>query len=282
MIAKLNSLDRRFIYLTLFVITALSLIFPITLPTIPSTQVRAAFNAVEKAPVDKLCIINSQWSASTRGENGPQARALLHHLMRRHIKFAILGFDPQGPDNMNDIATELADKYGYKYGRDWIEWGYRNENSVNPFLKSLARSIPDAVKNDSKLTPVTDYEKLPIMKGIHDMKDVGLLIDVTPSNTAEAYVAFIQGKTNVPFVYFPTSVMAPEGYQYLDSGQMVGMVTGIKGAIEYEALVHEKKDATRQALALSMTHLLIIILIVLGNVGFIMEKKKRQTAGGGA
>ena len=55
----------------------------------------------------KYAIIGADWSNSTRGENGPQTYALMHHLMRRHIKFAILGFDVQGPPNVSKIVQEL-------------------------------------------------------------------------------------------------------------------------------------------------------------------------------
>ena len=69
--------------------------------------------------------------------------------------------------------------------------------------------------------------------------------------------------------------MAPEGYQFLDSGQIKGMLTGIKGAIEYENLIKKPGKATRQALALTITHVLIVVLIVLGNIGYIAEKRRK-------
>ncbi len=247
-----------------------------------SNQVKAAYKALEDAPIDKLCIVEGQWSNGTQGENKPQTKALLRHLMRRRIKFAIIGFDAQGPDNTNKIAMELATEVNppYKYGVDWVNWGYRNENAVEAFLKSMVRDIPGAVKIDYNNTPITDFKKLPIMKNIHDMKDVGLFIDITPSSTLEKWIAFVQGVNNTPTVYSCTAVMAPEGYQFLDSGQVIGMLTGIKGAIEYESLIGKRDSASRQALALSITHVMIIVLIVLGNIGYISEKRRRTDRGG--
>jgi hypothetical protein len=280
MLTKLNSIDRRFIYLLLLVSVSIGLIVKKKLPAVPSNQVRDAYAAIEKAPTDKLCLIGAEWSASTKGENGPQTRALLHHLMKRHIKFAIMGFDPQGPDNVAGIAETLGTEYGYVYGRDWVNWGYRNENAVNPKLKALVRDIPGAMEHDSNGTSLKDYDKLPIMKGIKDMNDIGIMIDITPSGTADAWVAFVQGVKNTPFVYSPTAVMAPEAYQYLDSGQMVGMLTGLKGAIEYEYLINKPWDATRQALALSIAHVLIVVLIVVGNLGYLAEKRRKRAEQG--
>ena len=277
MIESLNRLDRRIIYLVLFALVAIGLIIDVKLPVIVSKQVQDAYDTIEKAPTDKLCIVEGQWSNGTQGENRPQTIALFRHLMRRRIKFAIIGFDAQGPDNSHKIAQDLANEVNppYKYGVDWVTWGYRNENAVEPFLKSMARDIPGAVKQDFNNTPITDFKKLPIMKGVHDMRDVGLFVDITPSSTLEKWIAFVQGVNNTPTVYSCTSVMAPEGYQFLDSGQIKGMLTGIKGAIEYENLIKKPGKATRQALALTITHVLIVVLIVLGNIGYIAEKRRK-------
>src|SRR5438445_9617822 len=116
------------------------------------------------------------------------------------------------------------------------------------------------------------------MAGLHNMDQVGLIVEITASETYEAWVAFVQGYGGgKPMVFCPTAVMAPEAYQYLDSGQMAGMLTGLKGAIEYEGMVKQPGRASKQALALSVSHILIIFLIVLGNLGFLAQRRKART-----
>jgi hypothetical protein len=284
MLAKLNAIDRRVIYLLLFFSTAVALVvvarYKVKLPVIPSNQTKGAFEAIEKAPTDKVALIGGEWSASTVGENGAQTRALFHHLMRRKIKFGILGFDPQGPENVNNIAKELGPEYGYVYGRDWVNFGFRPVGAINATLKSLVRNIPSALTQDAFGTKLTDTTKLPIMTQMRDINDVGLIVEITPSDTYERWVAFVQGVKRTPMVFSPTAVMAPEAYQYLDSGQMAGMLTGLKGALEYEGLVGKPGKATNQALALSVTHFLIISLIVIGNLGYLSEKRRKAAERG--
>ena len=70
--------------------------------------------------------------------------------------------------------------------------------------------------------------------------------------------------------------MAPEGYNPLDAGQIKGMLTGMKGAAEYEPLLDAKDFATRAAGSLSTSHLLIIVLIIIGNIGYISSRRRRQ------
>jgi hypothetical protein len=282
LLARLQTIDRRFVYLLLLIVVSVSL-YPkkVDLPVIPSQQMLNAFEAVENAPTDKIALIGAEWAASTRGENGAQTRAIMHHLMRRKIKFAMIGFDPQGPENVAKEVRSLQDRYGYVEGRDWINWGYRPNGAINATLKAMVRDIPGAIQHDANGVSLRDTEKLPFMKGVKDMSNVGLIVEITPSSTYEPWVAFVQGVGGgTPMVFCPTAVMAPEAYQYLDSGQMVGMLTGLKGALEYEWKVKEPGRASKQALALSASHILIIVLIVVGNLGFLAQKRQQQAERG--
>ncbi|MGH9591812.1 MAG: hypothetical protein ACRD5L_01880, partial [Bryobacteraceae bacterium] len=208
-----HNIDRRVIYLLLFVSVAIALAIPkMRLPFIASQQSLGAYNAIQHAPVDKIAVIGAEWSAGTEGENGSQTKALLNHVMRRHIKFAILGFDPQGPENVGKIAQDLAAQYGYVYGRDWINFGYRPPGAINPILKAFTADVVAAIKLDVNGTPLTDYAKLPIMRNFHDINQVGIIIEITPSSTYENWVAFVQGVKGTTMVVAPTAVMAPECY----------------------------------------------------------------------
>jgi hypothetical protein len=82
--------------------------------------------------------------------------------------------------------------------------------------------------------------------------------------------------------------MAPEFFPYLQAGQIRGMLGGMAGAAQYEALLKRADTATKGMDAQSMAHLLIIALIVFGNVLWMSargDERKRRAAraeGGGA
>jgi hypothetical protein len=69
--------------------------------------------------------------------------------------------------------------------------------------------------------------------------------------------------------------MAPGYYPFLDSGQMQGMLVGAKGAAELEILVDRPAKASRIMNVQSWAHLLIILLIVIGNLGYIFTRGRR-------
>jgi hypothetical protein len=279
---RLQTIDRRIIYAVLIVVILIPLFLPgLTLPTYPSKESVNFYNTVEnvaKNSPHKIVIIDGQWSPSTRGENQWQAEAIVTHLMMRHVHFAILSFDTQNNTVMqNLVVAPLAKKYGYMYGRDYINWGYRPISVFVPTVKSLVVDIPGTIKTDYKGTPVTQF---PVMKGIKTRADVGAVVEITPIASAEVWLGLFEQNDNPPFLFAPTAVMAPTYYPYLDSGQMAGMLTGIKGAGDYEGLLGTHSFGTRAAGALSMVYGLIIFLIILGNVGFYASRAASKKEAG--
>jgi len=270
---RLQSIDRRIMYLLLVVVIVLPLVMQIDLPIVVSPAVRGAYNAVEQIPSGKIAVISVIWSSGTIAENRPQTEALVRHMFKSGKKFAIVAFDPQGSELAFQSASAIAKEMRKTYGIDWVHWGYKPSANLIPMLQSLPRDIHKAVGKDYFGTPVG---RIPMMKNIRTIKDIGLIADVTPSATLEIWIAFIYGQYRTPLIYAPTAVMAPEGFNPLDAGQIKGMLTGMKGAAEYERLLGRRDFATRAAGALSTSHLLIIALIVLGNIGYISSRRQRS------
>jgi hypothetical protein len=62
----------------------------------------------------------------------------MRHLMARKMKIALFSFsDPQGRDLAQGLADRLAPEYGYVYGRDYVNWGFK-AGDAGPNLKSLS------------------------------------------------------------------------------------------------------------------------------------------------
>jgi hypothetical protein len=270
---RLQNIDRRYMYLLLVVVIILPLVARINLPVVVSPAVKGAYEAVERIPSDKIAVISVIWSSGTIAENRPQTEALIRHMFMRGKKFAIVAFDPQGSELAFQSAQRIAEEMDKKYGVDWVHWGYKPSANLIPMLQSLPRDVHKAIGKDYFGTPVGN---IPMMKTVRTIRDIGLIADVTPSATLEIWIAFIYGQYRTPLIYAPTAVMAPEGFNPLDAGQIKGMLTGMKGAAEYERLLGRSDFATRAAGALSTSHMLIIVLIILGNIGYISSRRRRD------
>ena len=117
------------------------------------------------------------------------------------------------------------------------------------------------------------------MKDIKDLKDIGAIIEITPTGSLGTWIGLVQGKYNTPLLYAPTAVMAPDAYPFLDSGQVSGLLTGVKGAGDYEQLTGTHTFGTRATGALSLVYALIIVFVILGNVGYHVGRAAARREG---
>jgi hypothetical protein len=270
---KMQKIDTRILYVVLLLFVSVPLLFPIQLPIIPAEQTRQAYETIEHVADEsnvKPALVDSQWSASTRGENEWQTRALIQHLMIKHIPFIVVPGDPQAPQLMNAIINDYKTKYGYVYGKDYIIVHFLQSSAYAQIIKGMARNIPDTLKTDQN---GVNLHQFPIMRHVTTFADISLLLEITPTASLDKWLQFLQGTQKVPIVVASTAVQAPEMFPYLDSHQIQGLLVGVKGAGDYEELMGVKGGGTRVATALSLVYGLIILLIIIGNVGYFAEKR---------
>jgi hypothetical protein len=303
---QLQSLDRRWIYLLLSIVLITALIVGKLEKPVVQLPARQLFDAVEASPAgaddDKIILVGTTFSFNTIGESGNQARAILRHLMLTKKRFAVMSVEPVGAEIGKIITTKLAEEYNYEYGKDWIFFGY--QLGTLAFFKSFPQDIPGTVKIDGiQGNPITDFTAFPIMRRVKTIKDVDMHIEITASASVFDWLQIVQPvtKPRLKIGYACTGVMAAEAYPYLDSGQMVGMLPGLKGAADYEQLVEERekdfpevkadastslasipriglyRTARHLMFAQGSAHVLIILFIILGNIGYFLARRKPRS-----
>jgi len=272
---RLQYIDRRIMYVLLAMVIAAPLIWVIHQPVKVSPAVHKAYDTVEDMPPNKLAVIVIYWGSGTMAETGPQTAALIRHLFLLNKRFALVAFDPQGSKFAYDSALTIGNELGKKYGTDWVHWGYKPPANLLPLLQSFPRDVVRAMVADINGTPLA---KVPAMKGIKTIRDIGLIADVTSVGELDMWIAYVYGPYRTAIVYCPTAVIAPEGYNPLDAGQIKGMLPGLQGAAAYERLLHIEGFATKAMGPLSTSHVLIILLIVVGNVGYVSSRRRRGTS----
>ena len=73
--------------------------------------------------------------------------------------------------------------------------------------------------------------------------------------------------------------MAPGLYPLLRSGQINGLIGGLRGAAEYEILIDQKGKAIAGMDAQSATHLAIIVLVIICNMFYFSLRKQAKQQG---
>jgi hypothetical protein len=117
---------------------------------------------------------------------------------------------------------------------------------------------------------------MPAVAGVRNYGDIGLVVDLASGGTPDTWVMFAHEPYNVALGIGVTAVMATTYYTYLNSGQVVGMLGGLKGAAEYEEKVGRSGDGKVGMDSQSVAHLLIIALVIIGNIAAIKSGFGRQ------
>lgn len=269
----LSRLDRRIVYIGLLLICLLPLVAGWNLPLYLSQPPKSLYATIEALPPDKVVVISSDWDAGTQAENRPQLVALTRHLIRRNLRFIVFSIGyPNSPQLAQDAilrAIELenaADRY--PYGDTWVNLGFKLPDEA--WLRGVANDLSQAIPADWQGRPIAG---IPVMKGVKKWGPAGqisMLIDVASANTIERWYQFL-GPTRVRIGLACTAVMAPEQYPFLDSGQLSGLLTGMRGAAEYELLIRAPDLGMRSMSGQSFAHAYIFILVLLGNLPQVMR-----------
>lgn len=277
-IDKLDKLDRRWLYILITVVVIGPLIVrPKTHPVMIFPEVKSAYQTLEQTPEDKLVILSCIWGPGTLAENGPQTDAIMRHLFKSNKKFAVIAWDATGTTLTYEMGNKIAKEMGKEYGKDWVHLGFRIP-IIYSTIKGMAENFHATFAKDRNGTPTTE---IPCTMNIKNSKNIGAVVEVTPSSTIEIWIAYFNGPNNIPLIYCPTAVMATEAFPFLDSKQLQGMLNGVIGAAQYETLIGRADvatDASATSWALSGAHVFIVFLIILGNAIYAIQIHRRKQA----
>lgn len=275
--AKLLRLDRRYVFILVALGVIIPLIAPLNLPVEVSQPVRRLFQAIDKLPPGGRPILMSvDYDPSTVPELGPMTVAVLHHCFKKKVPAVVLTLHPAGSGLARDALDTVAESYpGAKYGADYAFLGYTA--GAGMVILGIGEDFHNTIPMDAFGTPTKD---LPVLKNVKNYEDIEMVIDYTGSSLYEGWIMYAHQRYGCKVGAGVTAVMASDAYPYLDSGQLVGLLGGLSGAAEYERLLNMPGDATVGMDAQSIVHVLIIVLIILGNIAYFVSRKSERLGHG--
>jgi hypothetical protein len=270
---KIQKLDRRIIFLTVALAVILPLFFPFRLPVEVTPPVRQLYDVIEGLPKGSVVLISIDYDPSGSPELDPATLAIMRQCFGRDLKVFVMGLWATGvPLGMRALETVGVEEYHKQYGVDFVDFGYIPGGAIA--LVNLGRDVQNVCREDVYGTPAAE---IPMMKHIRTADDFGLVISMSMGIPgSDQWIWYYHARYRGNLATAQTAIGAPKYYQYLQTGQLVGLIGGMKGAAEYERLVHTFGLATVGMDSQSSAHLLIIAFIVLGNVIFWMEKRRKK------
>ena len=114
-----------------------------------------------------------------------------------------------------------------------------------------------------------------ICKDIKSLKDMKLAMCISAGQAVDVWIIYGKEKGKMPLAAGCTAVMATDYYPFLQSKQLVGLMGGLSAAAQYETLIKHKGTATDSMKPQTVVHALIIILIIIGNILYFVNRSKK-------
>lgn len=288
---SVKNIDRRVIYLLVILTLSIPIVSGYTLKPTELKVATRIFDAIEKLEVrpGQIVFVAMDFGPNTKAENESQAEVLIEHLMRRRIPFAAFSLYVQAQRFLDAVPSRVAARLQkefpgerWEYGQDWVNLGYRAGTDI--FVQAIpkADNLVEYFKKDAN---GNNLNEIPAFKSVRTFEDIVLLAQFTGLvGMLDIYIQFFQKAGYVPpIMHGCTSITIPEAYNFLDSGQIKGLFEGLAGAAWYSELLKEKApqrepdSAALMNTALGIGHLLIILLVILGNLPI---SRQEEAAGG--
>ncbi len=267
----IRSIDRRILFALIFVAVVWPLIQPMRLPIGVSPPVQTLYDAVEAIPPGSIVMLGADYSPDTMPELQPMVDTFLRHAFERDLRVVVACLWPASPPLVERAMTPLAEEFGKEYGVDYVNLGYMAGGIVT--LLGMGASIPVTFPSDYGGTPVTE---IPLMQEVENFDDIAFVMEVSAGTPGtREWVQQVQGRYGVVLGSGTTAVGAPNFYPYVQSGQLTGLLGGLKGAAEYETLIGCPGDATKGMDAQSIVHALVVVFILLGNVVYLVSSRSK-------
>jgi hypothetical protein len=269
---RILQIDRRWIFLAIGIAVVIPFFFPLGLPVVVTKPVRDLYNEVDAIPPNSdPLVISIDYSPSTLPELEPMATAILRHAFSKNIRVAVLTLDPAGYGLAERVLNATAAEYGKEKDKDYTFLGFRP--GIVTVILGMGVDIATVFPEDAYGTPITE---IPMMQGIRNYDDIPLVISISGSSVVEAWVIYAHQPYQAKVGAGVTAVMATDYYPFLDTGQFVGLLGGMRGAAEYEELIKHQDAGVRGMDSQSVIHIMIIVLIVVGNIAYFSSKKRKQ------
>lgn len=276
--------DRRWLFLLVLLAVAVPIVFPIGLPVTTTASTRAAFDFVEALQPGDVVVLSFDYGPSSAPENDPMAEGFMRQCFTRKIRVIVCALYPLGGLTLanNSVAKVTAEFPHLRYGEDYVNLGYKDGAAA--VLRRLDKDFAGPFPADVRGTPIG---QIPLMREVHSIRNVKVVYTVATGIIGEWWITQMHPQSGTPVIVGPTAVGAPKYYAYLNAGQLVGMLGGMKGAAEYEKLLmaaypqlntyyHETRyfTATKGMDGQTVLHTVILLFIFLGNVAYLRMRGK--------
>jgi hypothetical protein len=217
-------------------------------------------------------MVPMEYSPDTMAELQPMAKAVLRHCFSRDLKVISTALQIQGVLLIEQNLRQIANEFDKVYGEDYVFLGYKPYPDI--VILNMGENFRTPFPQDYYDNPL---DSLPMMAGVNNYSNCACIVNINATSGVDSWINYANGRYGAELALGVTAVIATDYYAFLQSGQIFGLMGGLKGAAEYEKLIGRPKDIANRAMtAVSIAHVFVILFIIIGNVAFFASRKEEN------
>ena len=281
MYSFLKNLDRRWVFLVMFLAVSYPIISRTTFPEEVSPLTQQVYDAIQDLPDGSRVLISLDYDPGSQGELLPMAAAFTRHCAEKKHKMYFMCLWPLGEPMIEKSMAILANEYpDLSYGTDYVSLGFKAGGEG--VIKVIVTNIRELILTDQFGTGLDD---IPMTASLKNIQEMALIINVSAGDPGtKQWVQFASTPYEIETVAGCTGVQAPQLYPYIPA-QLRGLLGAIKGAAEYEEALDigypdsiganpEAQSAKVRTGPQLIAHVLMIILIIAGNAIYLVGRSR--------
>jgi hypothetical protein len=272
----LLKIDRRIIYIVMGLLVMFPLIKPLGLGVNSGPRAQALFDAIDAIPAGKTVLIAVDFDPSSMPELYPMLTAVMRHAFAKNLRVLLCGLWVTGAGLADQAAQTIPKEYGKEYGKDVVYLGWKA--GVDAVILGMGENIKNVYPVDYYGKPL---DSLPMMREVRQLRDIPIVFAISAGTPGYGdWLLYAQSRYGVKVGAGVTAVSAADAYPFLQSGQLTGLLAGMKGGAEYEVLVQKAgySKAYMPAVAAmdsqSLAHVVIMLLVIVGNIAYFATRKR--------
>lgn len=271
---RILKLDRRVIYSFLFVCVTFP--FYVNWPHIRvdvSKEVEDVFQIVDRIPPHgNPLVISFDYDPASAAELTPMAVAVLRHAFSKGIRVLVISLQStgQGAGIATEVVPRIAAEYGRQQNVDWAFLGFQ-PNAMVAMLQ-MGESIRTTFPVDYYGTPI---EQIPLMESVQNYDQIPAVFTLASTAVGEYWAVYPGMRYGITVIAGLTAVYTADIQPFYQSGQIKGILGGLKGAAEYEHRIGKPGDGLAGMRSQKVVHYMIIAFIILGNIAYLQSKRRK-------
>lgn len=273
---RLMKIDRRILYLTMFIGITWVMFFPIGLPIPAEESTKASWDYINALPAGSVVLYSFDTSASAMTETKPPSEVLIRRSFELGHKVVMVSTTADSNSLSSLWIDPIIKEMGMIYGEDVVHLGFIV--SWQSWMEQARTDLSGALGGIDKYG--TKLSDIPMMKNITKAKDFACVFSFYGTDPGpHGWITAWNATENIDVLTACTAVSTPVCYNYYQAGLLKGVVGGIAGAAYLEMLAGHPGSAVSAMDAQSIAHLIIIIFLIVGNFCYFINQyyeKKRK------